>query len=209
MMRHGAFPALTNLSLPMPYPAEGWPSQLEDPNQGWVHVSGYFKEGAPEDWPPSGHPGSRPLTPACPVRAASRDLSATSPALTIKFSGPSFLDTLIRDSITKDPLYIIETTRDLTHVYRLDVSRREAGKAASMQWPRTVLASGEPCRAYLCHSLRLARAHVAQIEDVHSASLPAPVQVEANTGSQDLQPLRVESQATIDQLCMHGSSDDG
>ena len=63
MMPPGAFPALANPAMPMTNPAEGWPPQPEDPDQDWVRVSGYFKEGAPEDWPPSGHTGSRPLTP--------------------------------------------------------------------------------------------------------------------------------------------------
>lgn len=72
-----------------------------------------------------------------------RSTAEQPPALTVKLSGPSFLDTVIRDTVTKDPLYIIETTRDLTHVYRLDASRREAGKAASIQWPQTVSASSK------------------------------------------------------------------
>ncbi|KAH9839221.1 uncharacterized protein C8Q71DRAFT_503334 [Rhodofomes roseus] len=65
------------------------------------------------------------------------------PLLTVKLSGPSFLDTIIRDTVTKDPLYIVETSREMTHVYRLDASRREAGKAASIQWPQTVSQSSK------------------------------------------------------------------
>ena len=72
-----------------------------------------------------------------------RSTAEQPPLLTVKLSGPSFLDTVIRDTVTKDPLYIIETSRDLTHVYRLDASRREAGKAASIQWPQTVSASSK------------------------------------------------------------------
>ncbi|KZT71813.1 hypothetical protein DAEQUDRAFT_763642 [Daedalea quercina L-15889] len=75
--------------------------------------------------------------------ANTRSSAEQPPLLTVKLSGPSFLDTVIRDTVTKDSLYIIETSRDLTHVYRLDASRREAGKAASIQWPQTVSQSSK------------------------------------------------------------------
>ncbi|KAI0775821.1 hypothetical protein BD413DRAFT_602983 [Trametes elegans] len=57
------------------------------------------------------------------------------PLLALKLSGSSFLDTIIRDDKTKDPLYILETTRELTVVYRLDHPRDEPVKAATVQWP--------------------------------------------------------------------------
>ncbi|KAH9935790.1 uncharacterized protein B0H18DRAFT_977319 [Fomitopsis serialis] len=75
--------------------------------------------------------------------ATTRTAAEQAPLLTVKLSGPSFLDTVIRDTVTKDALYIVETSRDLTHVYRLDASRREAGKAASIQWPQTVSQSSK------------------------------------------------------------------
>jgi len=65
------------------------------------------------------------------------------PILTLKLSGPSFLDTVIRDTVSKQPLYIIETVRDLTNIYRLDSRLREAGKAAAVQWPPNFTATGK------------------------------------------------------------------
>lgn len=72
-----------------------------------------------------------------------RSTAEQPPLLTVKLSGPSFLDTVIRDTVTKEPLYIVETSRDLTHVYRLDASLKEVGKAASIQWPQTLSASSK------------------------------------------------------------------
>ncbi|KAI0373930.1 hypothetical protein BV20DRAFT_977209 [Pilatotrama ljubarskyi] len=57
------------------------------------------------------------------------------PLLVLKLSSSSFLDTIIRDDKTKDPIYINETTRDLTNIYRLDHPRDEPVKAATVQWP--------------------------------------------------------------------------
>ncbi|KAH9942355.1 uncharacterized protein BXZ73DRAFT_74628 [Epithele typhae] len=66
----------------------------------------------------------------------SRDAPTRSKALlTLKLSGSSFLDTVIRDDRTKDPLYILETSNDLTTIYRLDHPRDEPIKAATVQWP--------------------------------------------------------------------------
>ncbi|KAI0949042.1 hypothetical protein AcW1_008755 [Taiwanofungus camphoratus] len=61
------------------------------------------------------------------------------PILTLKLSGPSFLDTVIKDNSSKEPLYIIETVADMTSIYRLDSRLREAGKAATIQWPPNVV----------------------------------------------------------------------
>ncbi|THH02269.1 hypothetical protein EW026_g579 [Hermanssonia centrifuga] len=57
---------------------------------------------------------------------------------TLKFTGPSLLDVVAKDNATKEPLYIIETVRDNTCIYRLDSERREAVKAATVQWPQTL-----------------------------------------------------------------------
>ncbi|KAH9858443.1 hypothetical protein C2E23DRAFT_2599 [Lenzites betulinus] len=57
------------------------------------------------------------------------------PILILKLSGASFLDTVIRDDKNKDPLYIFETVRELTNIYRLDHPRDEPVKAATVQWP--------------------------------------------------------------------------
>ncbi|KAI8994004.1 hypothetical protein BD414DRAFT_270047 [Trametes punicea] len=67
----------------------------------------------------------------------SRDSSSQNPKpiIVLKLSGSSFLDTVIRDDKTKDPIYILETANDLTSVYRLDHQRDEPVKAAAVQWP--------------------------------------------------------------------------
>ncbi|PIL35959.1 hypothetical protein GSI_01619 [Ganoderma sinense ZZ0214-1] len=57
------------------------------------------------------------------------------PLLVLKLSGSSFLDTVIRDDKTKDPLYILETSAENTSIYRLDHIRDEPIKAATVQWP--------------------------------------------------------------------------
>lgn len=59
--------------------------------------------------------------------------------LHIKFSGPSFLDVVAKDNVSKEPLYIIETVREVTTIYRLDHRTREAVRAASVQWPQTLV----------------------------------------------------------------------
>ncbi|OBZ70854.1 hypothetical protein A0H81_09226 [Grifola frondosa] len=57
--------------------------------------------------------------------------------LSLKLSGPSFLDTVIRDESTKEPLYIIETVREVTTVHRLDPVLSLANKTATVEWPLT------------------------------------------------------------------------
>lgn len=57
------------------------------------------------------------------------------PLLVLKLSGSSYLDTIVRDDKTKDPVYILETVRELTNIYRLDHPRDEPVKAATVQWP--------------------------------------------------------------------------
>ncbi|KAI0745877.1 hypothetical protein C8Q76DRAFT_808294 [Earliella scabrosa] len=57
------------------------------------------------------------------------------PLLVLKLSSSSFLDTVIRDDKSKDPIYILETANDLTPIYRLDHPRDEPIKAATIQWP--------------------------------------------------------------------------
>lgn len=61
------------------------------------------------------------------------------PLLTLKFTGPSLLDVVAKDNITKDPVYIIETIRDTTTVYRLDHHLRQAIKTATVQWPQSLI----------------------------------------------------------------------
>ena len=57
------------------------------------------------------------------------------PLLVLKLSGSSFLDTVIRDDKSKDPIYILETAGENTHIYRLDHPRDEPIRAATVQWP--------------------------------------------------------------------------
>ena len=57
------------------------------------------------------------------------------PILILKLSGSSFLDTVIRDDKSKDPIYINETSNEVTTIYRLDHPRDEPIKAATIQWP--------------------------------------------------------------------------
>ncbi|KAI1795598.1 hypothetical protein LXA43DRAFT_881332 [Ganoderma leucocontextum] len=61
--------------------------------------------------------------------------SKPKPLLVLRLSGSSFLDTIIRDDKTKDPIYILETSGDITSIYRLDHIRDEPIKAATVQWP--------------------------------------------------------------------------
>ncbi|KAI9067279.1 hypothetical protein FKP32DRAFT_1683913 [Trametes sanguinea] len=86
---------------------------------------------------------SSPLS-AHPSSSSAREMRSSRPReqsskpkalLALKLSGSSFLDTVIRDDKTKDPIYILETVRELTHVYRLDYHRDEPVKAATIQWP--------------------------------------------------------------------------
>lgn len=66
----------------------------------------------------------------------SRDPPSKSKAiLTLKLSGSSFLDTIIRDDRSKDPLYILETSNEVTSIVRLDHPRDVPVKAATVQWP--------------------------------------------------------------------------
>lgn len=67
---------------------------------------------------------------------SSRDASQKQrPLVILKLSASSFLDTVIRDDKSKDPLYILETTGENTAIYRLDHPRDEPIKAATVQWP--------------------------------------------------------------------------
>ncbi|CDO68955.1 hypothetical protein BN946_scf184782.g3 [Trametes cinnabarina] len=81
---------------------------------------------------PSSASAAREMRSSRPREQSSKQSKAL---LVLKLSGSSFLDTVIRDDKTKDPVYILETTRELTHVYRLDHHRDEPVKAATIQWP--------------------------------------------------------------------------
>ncbi|CCL98698.1 uncharacterized protein FIBRA_00702 [Fibroporia radiculosa] len=90
-------------------------------------------------------PQDRDMLPPSRARSVSSPRASTnsSPILVLKLSGPSFLDTVIRDTVSKEPLYIIETVQDLTNIYRLDSRLCEAGKAAAVRWPPSTTTSGK------------------------------------------------------------------
>ncbi|KAH9948935.1 hypothetical protein B0H21DRAFT_195537 [Amylocystis lapponica] len=86
----------------------------------------------------------RPLSlPPARARAPSATSPDDSPILTLKLSGPSFLDNVLWDKQAREPLYILETDRERTNIYRLDSQLREAGRAASIQWPPNVSGSSK------------------------------------------------------------------
>ncbi|KAI0684726.1 hypothetical protein BC835DRAFT_604735 [Cytidiella melzeri] len=76
------------------------------------------------------------------------------PIVTLKLSGPSFLDVAVKDGVTKQPLYIMETVRGSTFVYRLDYNLNEAVKAATVQWPQRVTKKSNSGRTVQLHNGR-------------------------------------------------------
>jgi hypothetical protein len=104
-------------------------------------------------------PGSSGLSRA--VSASAKTSSATSssspygtPIVTLKLTGPSFLDVVAKDGVTKQPLYIMETVRDSTFVYRLDGASNEAVKAATVQWPQHITKKTNAGRTVQMHNGR-------------------------------------------------------
>jgi hypothetical protein len=86
--------------------------------------------------------GSKPTSRALnglDVLGSSSGSSGSSALLTLKFTGPSYLDVVAKDHATKEPIYIIETVRDSTTIYRLERRTREAVKAACVQWPSSLI----------------------------------------------------------------------
>jgi hypothetical protein len=57
---------------------------------------------------------------------------AAQPLLTLTLSAPSFLDAVVKDDFSSNPLYIIETRKDRTTVHRCDT---EVHSVAKLQWP--------------------------------------------------------------------------
>ncbi|KAJ3557862.1 hypothetical protein NM688_g1243 [Phlebia brevispora] len=58
--------------------------------------------------------------------------------ITLKFTGPSFLDVVVKDGDTKEALYIFETIYDSTYIYRLDGDSKKAIRTATVKFPPTV-----------------------------------------------------------------------
>jgi hypothetical protein len=96
--------------------------------------------------------GSRPSTMSEPQSSTSAvfpnlrklDLSADqahdSPLLTLTLTAPSFLDVVIKDEFSDSPLYIIDTNRDRTNIYRCETE--SITTIAKVQWPsRSKMAS--------------------------------------------------------------------
>ena len=84
-------------------------------------------------------PESQPSTSTIFPRLRKLDLptdqpqSQESPLLTLTLSGPSFLDVVIKDEFSDSPLYIIETHRDRTTIYRCETENTT--NIAKVQWP--------------------------------------------------------------------------
>ena len=56
-----------------------------------------------------------------------------SPLLTLTLSAPSFLDVVVKDEFSDGPLYIVETHRDRTGIYRCETENITS--VAKVQWP--------------------------------------------------------------------------
>jgi len=82
-------------------------------------------------------PEPQPSTPAIFSRLRKLDLPADpsheSPLLTLTLSAPSFLDAVVKDEFSDSPLYIIETHRDRTSIYRCEAENITS--VAKIQWP--------------------------------------------------------------------------
>ncbi|OCH93754.1 hypothetical protein OBBRIDRAFT_266946 [Obba rivulosa] len=86
------------------------------------------------------HPGSMASSPLAPAPARPTTL------LTLKLTAHSFLDAVIVDAATKAPLYLSETVRDLTALYRLDAGAGAATRVARVRWPPRVERRGRSGR---------------------------------------------------------------
>lgn len=90
-----------------------------------------------------------------PHKSVAAALGANSaPIVTLKLTGPSFLDVVAKDSVTKQPVYIMETVRNSTNVYRLDSATNEAVKTATVQWPPTAAKGRSSGRSLQMHNGR-------------------------------------------------------
>ena len=89
-----------------------------------------------------------------PSSSSSSSSPYGTPIVTLKLTGPSFLDVVAKDGVTKQPLYIMETVRDSTFVYRLDGASNEAVKAAVVQWPQHITKKTNSGRTVQMHNGR-------------------------------------------------------
>lgn len=86
---------------------------------------------------PSSTPEPQPSTSAVFPSLRKLDLpmdqSHDSPLLTLNLSAPSFLDAVVKDEFSDSPLYIIETHRDRTGIFRCETENITS--VAKVQWP--------------------------------------------------------------------------
>ncbi|KAF9792910.1 hypothetical protein BJ322DRAFT_85478 [Thelephora terrestris] len=86
---------------------------------------------------PSATPEPQPSTSAIFPTLRKLDLpmdqSHESPLLTLNLSAPSFLDAVVKDEFSDSPLYIIETHRDRTSIFRCETEN--IASVIKVQWP--------------------------------------------------------------------------
>lgn len=105
--------------------------RLEVPNTTSLHSSvTQYTQGASS---------SSAINPVRRTTSAESSNQPPSELLNLKLTGPSFLDTIVRDTVAKKPLYLIETVSECTNIYRLGPIHDHAIKAATLQWPHSVL----------------------------------------------------------------------
>ncbi|THH28385.1 hypothetical protein EUX98_g5809 [Antrodiella citrinella] len=83
----------------------------------------------------------RPVSQPTGASSSTANNGPPTPLVSLRLSGPSFLDVVIRDRADKEPVYIIETVSDSTLIYRLDTTTDNAHKVATVQWPNSVIKS--------------------------------------------------------------------
>ena len=90
-------------------------------------------QSAPQRAPPP------PSLAGIPTLSSSSSSSKKDTALvTLKFTGTSFLDVVVKDAETKEALYLFETVHDSTNIYRLDGESGQAIRTATVKFPPTV-----------------------------------------------------------------------
>lgn len=91
--------------------------------------------------PSSKPPSSSSRQSSGPQSAVTSRGDRPSPLVSLKLTAPSFLDVVVRDRESKQPIYIIETVRDSTSIYRLNSETDEAIKVSTVQWPNSITRS--------------------------------------------------------------------
>lgn len=113
-----------------------------------VSVDSYHREAPPRASTSSVFPSLHKLntaqsnsTSAQPAGSSSNAPQNNAPLLSLRLSGTSFLDVVIRDRADKEPIYIVETVHESTTIYRLDASTERHTRVATIQWPGTITKS--------------------------------------------------------------------